>query len=209
MKGFAVRINFYFDPSCPWSWMTSRWLVEVQQFRDLDVAWKPFSLEIKNAGFDVPAQYRPGMRLGLRALRVIEAAKAEHLADEDSIGQFYSALGEQFHNQGLGAKSSIAEALSAAQWPAELHYNENNEDLDLPIRESMGEALALYGSENTGVPLVVLEEGPNRITVAGPILNPAPRGEEAAQLWDAFLVVAKNSSFYELKKNRVAAPIFD
>ena len=189
--------------------MTSRWLAEVQQFRDLDVAWKPFSLEIKNAGSDVPAQYRPGMRLGLRALRVIEAAKAEQLADDNSIGRFYSALGEQFHNLGLGAKSSIADALSAAQWPAELHYNENNEDLDLPIRESMSEALALYGSENTGVPLLVLEEGPTRITVSGPILNPAPRGEEAAKLWDGFLIVAKNSSFYEMKKHRVAAPIFN
>ncbi|TAN23533.1 MAG: disulfide bond formation protein DsbA [Actinomycetota bacterium] len=204
-----MRISFYFDPSCPWTWMTSRWLVEVQQYRDLDIAWKPFSLEIKNAGFDVPAQYRPGMRLGLRALRVIEAAKAEKIADIDSVGRFYTVLGQQFHNQGLGAKSSIAEALSAAKWPAELHYNENNEELDLPIRESMREAMALYGTEDTGVPLLVLEELPHPVTISGPILNPAPRGEDAALLWDAFVTVAKSPNFYELKKHRDAAPMFD
>lgn len=207
MKGLVVRVSFYFDPSCPWCWLTSRWLAEVQRYRDLDVAWKPFSLEIKNTGVDVPAQYRPGMRLGLRALRIIEAAKAENIADMDSIGRFYSALGNQFHNQGLGAKSSIGEALAEAQWPADLHYHENNEEMDAAIRASMEKALALYGTESVGVPLVVLE-GDSPVALNGPLLNATPRGEAAGELWDAFVIIAQNKSFFELKKHRVSGPDF-
>lgn len=187
--------------------MTSRWLTEVQQFRDLDIAWKPFSLEIKNAKVDVPAHYRPGMRLGLRALRVIEAAKSENIADMNSIGLFYSSIGNQFHNQGLGAKTSIFDALSAAQWPSELHYHENNEEMDTPIRESMAEILGLYGTEDVGVPLIALDE-PSPIALFGPILNPTPRGEEAATLWDAFIAISKSTNFYEVKKHRITAPNF-
>ena len=202
-----MRVSFYFDPACPWCWLTSRWLTEIQQFRDLDIAWKPFSLEIKNTGVDVPAQYRPGMRLGLRALRVIEAAKLENIADMDSIGRFYKALGTQFHNQGLGAKSSIADALIAAQWPADLHYHENTEEMDKPIRKSMEEAVALYGTEDIGVPLLVLE-GDVNIALSGPLLTPTPHGQEAAELWDALVTLAKSRSFYELKKHRNAGPDF-
>ncbi len=207
MKGLVVRVSFYFDPSCPWCWMTSRWLTEVQNYRDLDVAWKPFSLEIKNAGVDVPAQYRPGMRLGLRALRIIEAAKTENIADMDSIGRFYSALGNQFHNQALGAKSSIGEALDSAQWPPELHYHENNEEMDTAIRASMEQVLAIYGTDNVGVPLIVFDGDPP-IALSGPLLSPTPRGEAAAELWDAFIVFSKNKSFYELKKHRALGPDF-
>ncbi len=202
-----MRVSFYFDPACPWCWLTSRWLTEIQQFRDLDIAWKPFSLEIKNTGVDVQAHYRPGMRLGLRALRVIEAAKLDNIADMDSIGRFYKALGAQFHNQGLGAKSSIADALIAAQWPSDLHYHENTEEMDKLIRKSMEEAVALYGTEDIGVPLLILE-GDINIALSGPLLTPTPRGQEAAELWDALVTLAKSKSFYELKKHRNAAPDF-
>lgn len=147
------------------------------------------------------------MRLGLRALRVIEAAKSENIADMGSIGRFYKALGTQFHNQGLGAKSSIADALVAAQWPPELHYHENTEEMDVPIRKSMEEAVALYGTEDIGVPLLILE-GDVHVALSGPLLTPTPRGQEAAELWDAFVTLAKSKSFYELKRHRNAAPDF-
>ncbi len=202
-----MRVSFYFDPSCPWSWLTSRWLVEAQQARPLEIAWKPFSLEIKNTGVDVPAQYRPGMRLGLRALRVIEAAKQEKVADMDSIGQFYKTLGTQFHNQGLGAKSSIADALTAAQWPVDLHYHENSDDMDIPIRKSMQEAMSLYGSEEIGVPILVIDSD-TPVTISGPLLTHIPRGKESAELWDAVTILANNQAFFELKKNRKSGPDF-
>ena len=182
-------------------------MTEVQQLRDLEIAWKPFSLEIKNTGLDVPAQYRPGMRLGLRALRVIEAAKSENIADMDSIGRFYNALGTQFHVQGLGAKSSIADALIAAQWPADLHYHENSEEMDLPIRKFMDEVLALYGTDEIGVPLLVLESD-TPVTFSGPLLTRTLRGDEAADLWDAFTVFAINGAFFELKKQKSSSPDF-
>lgn len=182
-------------------------MVDVQRYRDLDIAWKPFSLEIKNSGVDVPAQYRPGMRLGLRALRVIEAAKAENIADMDSVGRFYSKIGTQFHNQGLGAKSSLAEALTEAAWPLELHYHENDEEMDIPIQKSMKEAQDLYGSEDVGVPLLVVE-GETPTAFSGPLLNPTPRGSQGAALWDAIVVLSSTRSFYEIKRHRTQAPDF-
>lgn len=194
-----MQISFYFDPACPWCWMTSRWIIEAQKYRDIAVQWRPFSLEIKNAGLDVPAQYRPAMRLGLRALRIIEAARSELGADNESIGRFYSALGTSIHNDNLGAKASLPEALAAAQWSADLHYHENSEEFDSKIAESMNEAFRICGTENLGIPIVVLE-GENPLPFFGPVLTPAPRGEAAATLWDTFVTLGTNKSFYELKK---------
>lgn len=202
-----MRISFYFDPSCPWCWMTSRWITEVQQYRELQITWKPFSLEIKNTGIDVPAQYRPGMRLGLRALRVIEAAKLENIADMDSIGRFYSVLGTQIHNDGLGAAASLAQAIKAANWPEELHYHENSEEFDAQVKASMQEAIDICGTEDVGVPILVLTDN-DPIAFFGPILTPTPRGEEAATLWDSFTTLATNRSFYEMKKHQSRKPDF-
>lgn len=194
-----MRIIFYFDPACPWCWMTSRWVVEAQKSRDISITWKPFSLEIKNTGVDVPSQYRPTMRLGLRALRVIEAAKAEGIADMESIGHFYNALGQQIHTDGLGAKTSIIQALESAQWPTELHYHENSEQFDTEINASMQEVIQVAGTSDIGIPLIVLD-GENPTAFFGPIVTPTPKGDQAATLWDSFLVLANSNSFYEVKK---------
>lgn len=187
--------------------MTSRWVSEIQPYRDLDVKWKPFSLEIKNTGIDVPAQYRPGMRLGLRALRVIEAAKADNIADNDSIGRFYEAIGTQIHNQGLGAKASIEEALTHAKWPSELHYQENEESHDVAIRNSMEEAIKVSNTDNVGTPLLVIENT-NPAAFFGPIITPTPRGEDALKMWDAFVVLASSKNFFEVKKLQNREPEF-
>lgn len=207
MERRIVQVSFYFDPSCPWCWMTSRWIAEIQLYRDLTVTWKPFSLEIKNTGVDVPAQYRPGMRLGLRALRVIEAAKKEFNADMDSIGRFYTALGMQLHNEGAGAKASIARAIEETGWPSELHYHENSDEFDAIISKEMDKALTLSGSQDVGVPLLMVE-GETPVVFFGPILTPTPRGEEATELWDAFVVLTKSASFHELKKHKSRVPDF-
>lgn len=179
--------------------MTSRWVVEAQKSRDISITWKPFSLEIKNTGVDVPSQYRPTMRLGLRALRVIEAAKAEGIADMESIGHFYNALGQQIHTDGLGAKTSIIQALESAQWPTELHYHENSEQFDTEINASMQEVIQVAGTSDIGIPLIVLD-GENPTAFFGPIVTPTPKGDQAATLWDSFLVLANSNSFYEVKK---------
>lgn len=202
-----MQVSLYFDPSCPWCWMTSRWLTEVQLYRDLTVNWKPFSLEIKNTGVDVPSQYRPGMRLGLRALRVIEAAKKDFSVDMDSIGKFYTALGVQIHNEGAGAKASIAQAISEAGWPSELHYHENSDEFDSVISNEMEKVLSICDSNEVGVPLLVVE-GDTPTAFFGPVLSPTPKGEEAAEVWDGFLILAKNPQFYELKKQKSRAPDF-
>lgn len=181
--------------------MTSRWIVESQKTRDIIITWKPFSLEIKNAGVDVPSQYRPTMRLGLRALRVIEAVKEENIADMESIGNFYSSIGHQIHVQELGAKATITEALDAANWPQEMHYHENSEQYDSTIQASMEEAFKLCGTSDIGVPITVIENS-DPIAFFGPILTPTPKGEEAATLWDSFTLLAQNKSFYEVKKYR-------
>lgn len=187
--------------------MTSRWVVEVEQKRDLQISWKSFSLEIKNTGVDVPAQYRPGMRLGLRALRVIEAAKTENHADMESVGRFYSNLGTQIHTKGLGARASLAEAIAEAGWPADLHYFENSDELDATIKRSMQEGFALSGTEDVGVPLLVLEDN-EPTAFFGPVVSPTPRGEDALSLWDAFVTLASSGNFYEVKKHKPRSPDF-
>ncbi|MBP0454701.1 MULTISPECIES: DsbA family protein [unclassified Kitasatospora] len=200
--------DFWFDPACPWAWMTSRWLIEVQQLRPVDVRWHVMSLSVLNEHRDLPQEYRTLLDNAWGAVRVCIAA-AEKEGDE-VLGRLYTELGTRFHNQGLPQnRETIEAALVAAGLPAELADAARTDAYDEALRASHKEGITLVG-EDVGTPVIAVEgvDG-ERVAFFGPVVTPAPRGEAAARLWDGTLLVASTPGFYEIKRTRTAGPSFE
>ena len=196
-----MQIDFYFDPVCPWCWITSRWITEVSEHRELDLTWRPFSLAIKNDE-DGSKDYDAVSEWGLRGLRVIEAVRRE-LGDA-AVARMYSEMGARKHNDRidfpdhadilatLGIDSTLAEAAEDDAW-------------DAVIEASMDNALELAG-DDVGVPTIVYE---GKTAFFGPVISPAPTGEAALRLWDGLATLATTTDgFFELKRTREVGPIF-
>ncbi|AUY51768.1 DsbA family protein [Streptomyces sp. CB01881] len=200
--------DFWFDPACPWAWMTSRWLIEVQQLRPVDVRWHVMSLSVLNEHRDLPQEYRTLLDNAWGAVRVCIAA-AEKEGDQ-VLGRLYTELGTRFHNQGLPQnRETIEAALVAAGLPAALADAARTDAYDEALRASHKEGITLVG-EDVGTPVIAVEgvDG-ERVAFFGPVVTPAPRGEAAARLWDGTLLVASTPGFYEIKRTRTAGPSFE
>jgi protein-disulfide isomerase-like protein with CxxC motif len=200
--------DFWFDPLCPWAWMTSRWLIEVQDLRPVDVRWHVMSLSVLNEHKDVPQNYRELLAEGWAPVRICIAAAEKH--GEEVLGRLYTELGTRFHNQGLPRnRETIEAALVAAGLPAELADAGDSDHYDEALRISHGEGIGLVGEE-VGTPVIAVEgtEG-ERVAFFGPVVTPTPRGEAAARLWDGTLLVASIPGFYEIKRTRVVGPSFE
>ena len=200
--------TFYFDPGCPWTWMTSRWLVAAAQERDLDIRWRTFSLGLLNKDRDLPPfldtpELRAKMELAARALRVVQAAVAQ--GDNEAAGRFYTEWGTRFHEESREPTPELLEEAARAAGVTDLLAVADDLCLDAAIAESLDEATRLAGPD-VGSP-VLHADGAERGTF-GPIVSPPPAGEEAGQLWDALLVLQKIGSFYELKRGRTGPPMF-
>lgn len=195
-----THLDFWFDPGCPWTWITSRWISEVAEHRDLEVRWRSFSLLIKNA--PVPERFRARSEATHGALRVVEAVRAGY--GEEAVGPLYSALGRRVHHLGDAELEGLAAALEEAGIDPALAERAADESLDEPILASMDEAIRSAGEE-TGAPTLRFGTGP---AYFGPILSPAPTGREALALYDALLALldAGNGSFFELKRHRDHGP---
>ncbi|MEU5207748.1 DsbA family protein [Streptomyces sp. NPDC020742] len=205
--------DFWFDPLCPWAWMTSRWMLEVEKVRPVEVRWHVMSLAVLNEDKldQLPEQYRENMRPGGKAwgpVRVVIAAQQLH--GDEVVGRLYTALGTRIHNEGLGVNpESIAAALSDAGLPAELIEYADKDTYDAELRASHKEGIDLVGQE-VGTPVIAVpgSDG-DQIAFFGPVVTPAPKGEEAAKLWDGTLMVASIPGFYEIKRTRTQGPLFD
>lgn len=205
--------DFWFDPLCPWAWMTSRWMLEVEKVRPVEVRWHVMSLAVLNEDKldQLPEEYRENMRPGGKAwgpVRVVIAAQQLH--GDEAVGKLYTALGTRFHNEGLGVNSeSIAAALQDAGLPADLIEYADKDTYDAQLRASHKEGIDLVGQE-VGTPVIAVpgSDG-DQIAFFGPVVTPAPKGEEAAKLWDGTLMVASIPGFYEIKRTRTQPPIFD
>jgi len=193
-----MRVDFWFHPGCPWTWVTSRWLLEVAPQRDLDVHWRSFSLTLLNGCADIPEQYRSRAEGAHDVLRVVEAAQAA-AAPQAAIGAFYTAAGHELfagqwplHVPDMLAKAGLdpglVDAFADPAW-------------DRAIERSMLEAEQLAGS-SAASPTVAIESAPGR-AFFGPVLGRVPEGDGAVALWDAFATLAASGAVYELKRDRM------
>ncbi|WP_336651180.1 MULTISPECIES: mycothiol-dependent nitroreductase Rv2466c family protein [unclassified Leucobacter] len=201
MSTAAPTVEFWFDPICPWCWMTSRWVAEVAEARNFDVAWHPISLAILNEGRDA-GDHAEGQRQGLRMGRVVEAARAAH--GQHFVGPLYTELGTRIHPGGRNDTDAIiAESLAALQLPAALAAAADDEQHDTQLRSNTDHAMDIAGPD-VGVPIISV----NGVAFFGPVVTPSPTGETALQLWDGIVAAASVPGFYELKRGRTAGPQF-
>ncbi len=203
-----TSVDFYFDPVCPWAWMTSRWMLEVEQVRDVNVTWHVMSLSVLNEGREVPDEYVDLLRRAWGPVRVVMAAQQEH--GQEITFDLYTALGTEIHLNGNGDFDvAIAKALAETGLPPELAKAAFTTDYDEVLRESHHRGMDLVG-QDVGTPVIHVP-GPDgeRIAFFGPVVTPAPKGEAAGRLWDGVLLVAGTPGFFELKRSRDQEPIFD
>lgn len=200
--------DFWFDPMCPWAWMTSRWMLEVERVRDVTVRWHVMSLAVLNDGREVPAEYLEFMRHAWKPVRVIIAAQQQH--GDSVVLSLYSAMGERFHPGGRkDVDEVIAESLASVGLPAELAAVGDSDSVDAELRASHARGIGLVGTD-VGTPVIAVPGADGElIGFFGPVVTPAPKGEQAGRLWDGVLLVAGTPGFFELKRSRDQDPIFD
>lgn len=196
-------VDMWFDPACPWAWITSRWLLEVEQVRNTQTHWHVMSLAVLNEGRDLSEDYRRGMEASWGAVRVCVAAAQAH--GDDVLGPLYTALGTRFHDQDRPReRATIEDALTEAGLPTSLADAMESSEYDDALRKSHQEGIELVGME-VGTPVVRVGE----TAFFGPVVTPIPRGEDAGRLWDGVLLVAGTDGFFELKRTRDRKPSFD
>ncbi|MER7723343.1 DsbA family protein [Streptomyces sp. NPDC096323] len=203
--------DFWFDPLCPWAWMTSRWMLEVEKVRDVEVRWHVMSLAVLNENRldELPEEYRDMLEnKAWGPVRVVIAAQQKH--GDDIVGPLYTALGTRFHNQGEGpTREAVEGALKDVGLPVELAEYADSDAYDTELRASHQEGIDKVG-QDVGTPVIAVPGADGeQIAFFGPVVTPAPKGEDAAKLWDGTLLVASIPGFYEIKRTRTQGPIFD
>ncbi len=210
-------LDFFFDPVCPWAWITSRWVVEVQELRNYTISWKFISLKILNQDkmdyASMPAGYKDVHAAGTSCLRV--AAKARSVASNDAVAKVYTALGFSLHNKQerelfvADIEGHIAGLLSQAGLPVEWALSANDESFDRLIAEETAMGLERAGKD-VGTPIITFNPGGlKEASFFGPVISTIPRGEDATKLWDAIETIATSSDMAELKRSLRARPNFD
>jgi hypothetical protein len=207
----AADIHFYFDPVCPFAWITSQWVRQVQAQRHYTVDWRFISLRMINSAVDYdahfPAGYDAGHTAGLRLLRVAARTRAEH--GRDAVGALYAALGarifdapnEPGHSDGgyRGTRAFVEPVLAAAGLPAGLADALDDDALDDVLRRESDEALALTGKD-VGTPIIQFGP-PDGVAFFGPVISRVPTAAEAVPLWDNVVGLASFPGFAELKRS--------
>jgi 2-hydroxychromene-2-carboxylate isomerase len=199
----TTQVDFWFDPLCPWAWMSSRWMLEVEKVRDVHTTFHVMSLAELNSGRDLPEEYRELMDregwIGVRA-----AIAVEQKYGSEALRNFYTAIGTRFH---LGQEPKTPETVRAALEEVGLDPaiadEAQTDQYDEALRASHHEGMAPVG-EDVGTPVIRV----NGMSLFGPVISPAPKGEAAGDLFDGFVKVTAYPGFFELKRTRTVGPIF-
>ncbi|HEY7595827.1 MAG TPA: DsbA family protein [Actinophytocola sp.] len=198
-------VDMWFDPKCPWAWIASRWLLEVERVRDVAVRFHVLSLSVLNEGREVAAWYREWLDAGWGPARVAKAVEQNFGPAE--VRAIYTALGDRIHLAHRPLEDSLyADALIAAGLPVELAGAAESTDLDAALLAGNQAGLGPVG-EDLGTPAIHVTMPDGSVNAFfGPVVTPTPRGEAAGRLWDGVLLVAGTEGFYELKRARVSSP---
>jgi len=188
--------TYYFDPACPFTWRTSRWLVSVAAERDVTVHWRAFSLSILNGG-NTPEQYRPMMNASKRALRLVEALAAD--GRNDNVAMFYTELGTRTFDADTPISDDIVAAAADAAGIEDAQKILDDEAWDEAVQASHDKAFASAGPD-IGSPVLEVD-GAGR-GLHGPIIGEVPDREEALAIWDAVVPLARSGTFFEVKRGR-------
>jgi len=195
--------DFWFDPVCPWAWMTSRWMMEVERVRPVTVRWHVMSLAVLNEGRDLSPRYQELMKTAWGPVRLVVAARELH--GEEYVKRLYDALGTRFHPGGEKDRDAVMRAaLEEVGLPADLIEHAYADTFDAQLRESHAAGIGLVGEE-VGTPVVAF----NGTAFFGPVITPAPKGDDAGKVWDGAVLLASYPGFYEIKRTRTQGPIFD
>jgi hypothetical protein len=188
--------DFWFDPACPFAWITSRWMLEVEKVRDVRTDWHVMSLAVLNEGRDLDEGYRAFLETAWGPVRVLVAAEQAH--GNEVLLPLYTAMGTLLHVEKRDRdRSMVEEALTRAGLPLSLADAMDSTDYDEDLRKSHRGATDLVG-EDVGTPTI----GVDGHGFFGPVLTKAVRGEDAGRIWDASVTLSSYPHFYELKRTR-------
>ncbi|MEU4644316.1 disulfide bond formation protein DsbA [Micromonospora sp. NPDC023814] len=206
-----MKVGFWFDPLCPWAWISSQWLVQVQQVRGIEPCWRLMSQAILYEDQDLTPEQQDTVRQMIKPLRVLAAAEQRY--DGEAVPLLYAALGVRFHDRGLRHRldvlaETVGDALRAAGLDPALAAAMESTEFDGRIRRSHEEAVSRVGPD-AGTPVIEVDGPAGRVAFFGPVVSPAPRGEAAGRLWDGLVLIAGTPGFSELKRSRTQGPIFD
>lgn len=204
MPASRATADFWFDPLCPWAWISSRWILNAAEVRPIDVRWHVMSLAYLNADKeDLPERYRQLLAEAWGPVRVCIAAEQAH--GSDVLLPLYTALGTRFHlEQKPKDRATIEEALAEVGLPLALADAADSDEYDVALKASHHAGMDQVGYE-VGTPVISVDG----VAFFGPVISPAPKGEAAGTLWDGVLAVAGTDGFFELKRSRTRDPIFD
>lgn len=201
-----TAVDFWFDPICPWAWITSRWMLEVEKVRPVSTRWHVMSLAYLNLeqheGEGLSDEYLQRMEKAWGPVRICAAAAEEE--GDDILLPIYTALGTRFHDERRREQDDVAEAVAEVGLPASVLEAATSADLDDVIKKSHDEGMGPVGLD-VGTPVIHVEGN----AFFGPVMTPIPRGEAAGKLWDGVLAVTSTDGFFELKRTRDRKPSFD